>query len=208
MKEDLNLFEHIYIDNKASRTLFLFHGTGGGPNDFLFLNDTLKEKYNLVALKGNISEQGRGRFFKRMAEGVFDQENIKEESEKLKKFIEEWQITYSVSTKELFLLGYSNGANIVLATLFYFPELFSNAILLHAMLPFQIEEESLALAEHSIYVTIGIQDEVIPETERTVLLKTLEQTGAKLTIKQYESGHEVRDKEITDMIAYLLYESS
>jgi phospholipase/carboxylesterase len=208
MKEALNLFEHVYIDNKASRTLFLFHGTGGSPNDFLFLNDSLKEKYNLVALKGNVSEMGRSRFFKRMAEGVFDQENIKEEAEKLRQFIEAWQTTYSISREELFLLGYSNGANIVLATLFYFPELFSNAILLHAMLPFQIEEESLALAGHSIYVTVGTQDEVIPETERTVLLKTLEQTGAKLTIKEYESGHEVRDKEISDMIGYLLYESS
>src|SRR5260221_8500204 len=94
MEEASKLFDHIFIDNHAERTLFLLHGTGGSREDFLFLNDALKKKYNLVGIQGNVDEHGLSRFFKRLSVGVFDQKNIREETEKLQRFMNAWRIIH------------------------------------------------------------------------------------------------------------------
>lgn len=139
----LSLFTYQYLDNKADKTLITLHGTGGTENDFLFLNDDLKDSYNLLGLKGNIDEDGLTRFFERKSPGVFDQESMKEEASKLHLFISAWMKKYSMNIDQFVSLGYSNGANMLLATMFYYPELIKNVVLLRPMLPFQPKEKYL-----------------------------------------------------------------
>ncbi len=96
MDSHLELFKHIYIDNKAPKTLFLLHGTGGDEHDLLPLVSELNSKYNFVGLRGNIDENGMRRFFRRFDFGKFDEQNIIEEALKLVKFIETWSKEYTI----------------------------------------------------------------------------------------------------------------
>lgn len=202
MNSALSTFQYVFVDNKSHKTLFLLHGTGGDREEFLFLDNLLEKKYNLVGLTGNINEQGMNRFFKRHAEGVFDQENIKEESAKLAKFIEAWMKTHNQAATDLYFLGYSNGANILLATLFYHPHLIRNLLLLHPMIPF-VPKEKLDLIDHKIFISSGKHDSMVPPQEQKKLIELLRVYGADLTIKEYESGHGIIQQEIRDVTLFL-----
>lgn len=205
MDDALTLFEHVYIDNHSIRTLFLLHGTGGSKEDFLFLDELLKKRYNLLGLKGNIDEHGMARFFKRNELGIFDQESITAESEKLIQFIRAWKTNGEKSNQQLFFLGYSNGANILLAALFKYPRDLNNLILLHAMQPFQIESKSVDLKNHRIFLSIGEFDRMIQLKDSLQLVDVLKSLNTDLQLKKYPSGHEITPIEIKDIIEYLDY---
>ncbi|MDQ3099305.1 MAG: alpha/beta hydrolase [bacterium] len=205
MEEDLKLFDYVFINNNAPRTLVLLHGTGGDKHDLLFFNELLDKKYNLIGLQGNVTENGMPRFFKRISFGVFDQENIKEESEKLQKFIVAFKTKYLLPNENIFALGYSNGANMLLATLFYYPESISNLILLHPMLPFIPEDKSLKLSDHTIFITSGKNDQMISENDSNEVVTVLTSLNAKIVAKQYSGGHELTQSEILDIVEFLKY---
>lgn len=198
-----SLFEYTFIDNQASKTLFLLHGTGGTKDDFLFLNDGLKQKFNLVGLQGNILEQGNRRFFKRIAEGVFDQESIHSETEKLEKFIDNWKTKHEVTNNSLYFLGYSNGANMILATLLRFPDLIDTAVLLRPMWPLSIPE-SLDISKKSLLVCTGSHDPLISEHDNQQLIKALQEKKPQLTVKEYNTGHQLSKDEFNDVLQFIL----
>lgn len=202
--DPLHFFEFKEIDHQADKTLFLLHGTGGSKNDFLFLDQLLNKKYNLVGLQGNINEDGMTRFFRRFSSGVFDQENITEETTKFSVFIEAWMKEKSLNSDQTSFLGYSNGANMILATLLRFPELIKNAILLHPMLPFSVEANSLDLSNHSLLITHGLHDQMINENDYKAVKETLTSLYAKPILHQYHSGHEVTQQELKDVVRFLL----
>lgn len=202
MEKDLELFIYKHVDNKAPKTLFLLHGTGGDENDFLFLDNILEQQYNLVAIRGNVQENGMNRYFKRSAAGVFDQENIREETQKMSRFLKAWEKKFAVTPDTSIFLGYSNGANMILAMLFYYPDLIKNSVLLHPMLPFE-PEPTTRLTDHTVYVSIGSRDTMIPFDESIKTTQVLTDMGANLTVKEYNSGHGITDQEIDDVAGYL-----
>lgn len=205
MSDDLKLFKYAFVDNQASRTLFLLHGTGGNKEDFLFLNEQLNKKYNLVSLEGNINENGNLRFFRRHSFDVFDQKNIREESDKLQKFISTWIKEHNILIKELYFLGYSNGANMLLAVLFYRPDVLKNLILLHPMLPFTVSDNPPDLSGHKILVSIGLHDHLVSPAGRSEVARVLKSWQAQLTVKTYNAGHEITPDELQDLSDYLSY---
>lgn len=197
------LFEFEYKDNGANKTLFLFHGTGGGKSDLLFLNNDVKQKYNLVGLQGNVVEQGMRRFFKRFSEGVFDQESIKVETHKLNQFLNDWLSSHQHSLDEIAFVGYSNGANMILALLFSFPEMVKKAALLHPMLPFTPEHQ-LNLSQVDLLVTHGEDDPMISDTAQMALTEVLQKYQARLNIRNYDLGHRIGHTEVEDLIHFLM----
>lgn len=201
--DDVMLFRHMVVDNRAERTLFLLHGTGGNEQDFLFLNEILGASYNLIGLQGNVNENGMPRFFKRSSIGVFDEENIRVESNKLQRFVLSWMKTQKTIFEHLYFLGYSNGANILLASLFYYPHLFKNLLLLHPMLPFSVTSGSLDLSRHRIFVSMGAHDQMVSRVLQKEVIETLQSCGASVTSKEYRQGHEICDQEIKDAVAFL-----
>lgn len=198
----MSLFHHIHVDNHASRTLFLLHGTGGTEHDFLFLDDGLEKQYNLVGIRGNSTDEGMNRFFRRTAPGVFDQENIKEEAAKLFQFVSEWQRIHALDNKHTFFLGYSNGANMLLASCFYYPKQFTNLVLLHPMLPFK-PTTPLDLAAHHILITHGEHDAMVPTEQQKDIGRVLQSGHAHLTEKVYDAGHEMTEAELRDVLQWL-----
>ncbi len=196
------LFDHTFIDNKSPKTLVLLHGTGGTKSDFLFLDDSLHHRFSLLALQGNVLENGMSRFFQRKAVGVFDQKSIKEEAEKLFSFVSEWCIKHNTKVQDLIFLGYSNGANMILATLFYYPNLIYTAVLLHAMLPFTPDD--ILLKNHSLLITGGQQDHMVSAEDQAKLSEVLQKSEAILEIKRYPGGHEISKNEIHDVETFLV----
>lgn len=198
-----DLFNYTYVDNHSPQSLFLLHGTGGGENDFLFLDGLLHNKYNLIGLRGNIEEDGMNRYFKRFSHGIFDQQSIREEAEKLRRFIEDWYKKSGVRKDKTVFLGYSNGANMLLATLLYYPQLFHSLVLLHPMLPFIPKEDNFTLDTHKIFLSYGVMDPLIPEVESIDVANVLVSRNAYVTIKEYNTGHEISPEEMKDIVEFL-----
>lgn len=198
------LFEHHHIDHQAPRTIFLLHGTGGGIEDFLFLDQVLRQQYNLVALQGNINEHGMARFFQRHGHGQFDQDSIREETSKLNTFIADWQQKYNISPANTFGLGYSNGANILLSLLAQYPGSIKTHILLHPMLPFRFDNLNLDLSGHRAFVSSSQNDPIITPDPSREVIEALQPTGIQLQHHDYDSGHQISDQEIGDVLEYLV----
>lgn len=199
----LSYFKHIYINNNSSKYLFLLHGTGADEYDLLFFDELLKKNFNIVSLLGNVNTHGIRRFFGRDEQGVFDQKSIVDETKKLQEFISAWMQQYSTSVQDLTFLGYSNGANMILATLLNYPDSISHAILLHPMIPFDLKDKQLDLSKLNAFVSIGILDQVIPPSEGRKVARTLESFGAKVTLKEYPGGHEISEQELLDIKSFI-----
>lgn len=202
MNTDLNLFVHTAIDNHVQKTLFLLHGTGGDETDLLFLDGLLEKSYNLVGLRGNVNENGMNRFFVRSAPGVFDQESIRAEADKLYRFVSAWGNSQNHASKDMAFVGYSNGANVALATLFYYPQVVYTCALLHPMLPFE-PEPSLTLLHLTMFISSGEADPMVPSADTARLMRTLSKTKATITHRTYPGGHEISETEIADVVLFL-----
>lgn len=203
MKDNLKLFAYSFINNNVNKTLFLFHGTGGDKEDFFFLDGLLEKQYNLVGLRGNVNEDGMNRFFKRFSHSVFDQKNISEEVNKLYYFIQEFKTSYPNLTEKTFFLGYSNGANILLAALFSFPSTFNTLILLHSMLPFENEPQLLDLSSNKIFLSHGTNDPMVSISQQQTATEVLESCKAQVFVHRYNSGHQLTTVELEDVKQFL-----
>lgn len=201
----LDFFHYIYKNNGAPKALFLFHGTGGSEQDFFFLNEELQAHYNLVGVSGNVQESGMNRFFKRLSEGVFDIDNMKEEAAKLQSFLVAWQKKYRLSYQDCAALGFSNGANMVLGLMLFHTEplLFEKVVLLHPMLPFSVEPKPGALTGVEVLVTHGEHDAMVPVEQQEAVNEVIVALGAELNVKKYQSGHQVSKDEMEDVQTWL-----
>ena len=194
-------FHHLHIDNQASKTLFLLHGTGADERDLLPLVQGLETTYNFVSFLGNVREHGMTRFFARDARGVFDQESIAIEAKKLARFIKAWNETHGIKPSETAFLGYSNGANMITALALKFPKLVTKAVLLHPMLPF--EPKAMDLSHQQYFVSYGETDQMIPASEAKILITTLKALGAKVDVFHHQGGHEIWPEEVEALQDFL-----
>jgi phospholipase/carboxylesterase len=200
------LFHSVWEDHQADRTLVLLHGTGGDEHSLVELGRQLthqnsQQTYNLLGLRGNVQEQGMNRFFRRLAMGVFDQPSIQQEAAKLNQFLTEWSVGHNQTADQLVFLGYSNGANMILALAFLYPDLVHRAVLLHPMLPFK--PERVKLNQASFLVTVGQQDPFTSWSESQALVKTLQATEAKVELVTHSGGHEVTQEELERVVEFL-----
>src|SRR5713226_5032801 len=122
------------------RVLLLLHGTGGDENDMIPLGRDLDPTAALLSPRGNVLENGMPRFFRRLAEGVFDEEDVRRRAVELSDFVAEAREAYGIAAP--FALGYSNGANIAAAVLLLRPDVLAGAILLRAMVPLSHEPQA------------------------------------------------------------------
>jgi phospholipase/carboxylesterase len=160
MAEELAGFKHRFVagSGQEGATLLLLHGTGGNENDLLPLGRELLPGANLLSPRGKVLEHGMPRFFRRLAEGVFDEEDLKFRTEELAGFVKEASGRYDFDPDKLFAVGFSNGANIAASLLLMRPNLLRGAVLLRPMVPF--EPEALPdLSGVRIFVAAGEMDD-------------------------------------------------
>src|SRR5213082_1077853 len=132
-------FIHEFVPGASNRTLLLLHGTGGNERDLISLGRELDSSASLLSPRGKVLENGMPRFFRRLAEGVFDLEDLKYRTNELADFVTAAGKQYGFATDQLVAVGYSNGANIAASMLLLRPELLPTATLFRAMVPLHPE---------------------------------------------------------------------
>lgn len=188
---------HYYQKGTVPRTLVLFHGTGGTEEDLVSIGHMLDPEAHILSLRGEVNENGMNRFFKRLAEGVFDEEDLTMRAKQILKEIEELLARYELRETALHSAGYSNGANMIAGMLYLYGDVFQKSVLFHPMVPLKSgPAASLDMAE--IFIGAGLNDPIVPYDNTTQLMQELTQQGAFVTMKTYEMGHRLTLEEVED----------
>ncbi len=193
---NLQKFVHHWVPVEgAEETLLLLHGTGGDENDLLPLGQMLNPNANLLSPRGPVLENGMPRFFRRLAEGVFDVPDLMQRSRELKEFIEAAAASYGFDAGNVTAVGFSNGANIAGALLLLYPGVLKSAVLLHPMVPLSPDELPNLIGTR-IFIGAGRQDPLVNTTETNRLSSLLTQAGAEVTLFWSDGGHSLTREEI------------
>lgn len=174
--------------------LLLLHGTGGDENDLIPLGAQLSPGAALLSPRGKVLENGMPRFFRRLAEGVFDLADLKARTAELGDFIAAARETYGIGTPVA--VGFSNGANIAASLLLTRPDAIAGALLMRAMLPF--EPQPLPdLTDKPVLLLSGSNDALIPAPSSQRLAAVLKAAGADLAYKTLPTGHNLTQNDLT-----------
>ena len=188
-------FLHEFVPGSSSRTLLLLHGTGGNERDLLPLGRELDSNASLLSPRGKILENGMPRFFRRLAEGVFDLEDLKTRTNELGDFVSSAVRHYKLDANHIVGVGYSNGANIAASMLLLRPEIMHTAILFRAMLPL-VPDNMPDLSSVHVWIGSGDQDPIIPTSDTQRLVELLRSAGADVTIRFFHADHGLTHGEI------------
>lgn len=177
-------------------TLLLLHGTGGDENDLLPLGRAIVPGAALLSARGKVLENGMPRFFRRIAEGVFDQEDLAFRTRELAEFIDAACEKYSVDRTRLFAIGFSNGANIAASVLLRFPEKLAGAILIRAMVPF-VPKQVPDLRSKPVLLLSGRADPIVPTAQVDELADILTSAGASVALHWEKAGHTLIQSDVS-----------
>jgi predicted esterase len=189
-------FLHEFVPGNSDRTLLLLHGTGGNERDLIPLGRELDPDASLLSPRGKILENGMPRFFRRLAEGVFDLEDLKTRTNELANFVAAAAQHYKLAEDHIVGVGYSNGANIAASMLLLRPETMHAAILFRAMVPL-MPDKLPDLSSVRVWIGGGDQDPIIPASETTSLAALLRSAGADVTIRFAKAGHGLINDDLT-----------
>ena len=180
--------------------VFSFHGTGGNENQFVPLVTELLPGAAIVSPRGDVSEHGALRFFRRTGEGVYDMDDLATRTEKMRRFIAKHRSDNP--GRAVYGIGYSNGANILASVLFQSPELFDRAALLHPLIPWT-PDDNAGLAGKRVLITAGERDPICPPAGTHALIEYFGSQKADLTTQFHPGGHEIRQEEIDAVARFL-----
>jgi phospholipase/carboxylesterase len=179
---------------------FTFHGTGGDENQFHGFAEQLLPGASVVSPRGDVSEMGALRYFRRTGEGVYDMADLDRRTESMAAFIgAEKARTGATRTVGL---GYSNGANILSAVAFRHPDLVDALVLLHPLIPWEPAPQP-GLAGRRVLITAGQRDPICPAPLTERLAKWFEAQGADVTLTWHPGGHEIAQGEIAAIQRFL-----
>ena len=188
-------FIHEFVPGPSNRTLLLLHGTGGNERDLIPLGRELDPRAALLSPRGKVLENGMPRFFRRLAEGVFDLEDLRYRTNELADFIAAAGEHYGFATDQLVAVGYSNGANIAASMLLLRSEILGAAILFRAMVPL-VPDRLPDLSSVRVWIGAGDQDPIIPASEAQRLVELLRRAGADVTIRFAKAGHGLTNDDV------------
>ena len=178
----------------GSPPLLLLHGTGGDENDLLGLGRMISPGSALLSPRGRVLEHGMPRFFRRLAEGVFDEEDVRRRALELGDFVVDARKQRGIAAP--IAVGFSNGANIAAALLLLKPEVLAGAILLRAMVPLS-DPPNAQLGGKPILLLSGQADPIVPASNSAHLAALLTQAGASVTHKVLPAGHQLSQADVT-----------
>lgn len=204
MTDDLGFIHRVLPaeDSAAGETLLVLHGTGGDENDLIGIGQAIAPGAAILSPRGNVSENGAPRFFKRLAEGVFDPMEVRQRGEELARFIRGAISKYSLDAGRIYALGYSNGANIASTVMFIDPGLLQGAILFRPMLVFEPEQQK-DLSGSSVFISAGRMDPIVPVASVERLVELFEVAHAEVTIKWQLAGHNLAPSEVREAAEWL-----
>jgi phospholipase/carboxylesterase/glyoxalase family protein len=197
-------FKHVYIpgNDRSQWTVLLLHGTGGDERDLLPLGARIAPGSALLSPRGKVLEHGMPRFFRRLAMGVFDVEDLRFRTQELAGFVTEAAEHYGFDRKRVLALGYSNGANIAASLMLLRPEVLAGAILLRPMVPLTPEHPP-DLTGVRVFAAAGAHDSIVPPEDTERLAEMLREAGAEVEVHWSPGGHELSEDELNKARAWL-----
>ena len=185
-------FTHVHVPPQAEsadgRTVLLLHGTGGTERDLLDLGARVAPGLRLLGVRGQVLESGMSRFFRRLAEGVFDEADIVRRAADLAAFVTAAAAEYGFDVGKVVAMGHSNGANIAAALMLLHPGVLSGAVLLRTMVPL-VPPTLPALHGTSVLMAEGALDPIVPRANAEKLAAMLTEAGANVTVHWEPTGH-------------------
>jgi phospholipase/carboxylesterase len=195
-------FIHEFIPGDSERTLLLLHGTGGNEHDLIPLGHELDPAAALLSPRGKVLENGMPRFFRRLAEGVFDLEDLKARTHELADFVAAAAERHGLAADKIAAVGYSNGANIAASTMLLRPESLRAAVLFRPMVPL-VPETIPDLSTVRVWIGGGRHDPIIPTAETERLAELLRSAEAQVTVHFSDAGHGLTNAEFRLARAWL-----
>lgn len=195
-------FVHRFEKGSAAEAppVLLLHGTGGDENDLIELGHVVAPGSALLSPRGKVLEGGMPRFFRRLAEGVFDEADVKKRADELADFVASARERYNIEAPVA--LGFSNGANIAAAMLLQRPEVLSGAVLLRAMVPFS-EPPRTSLRGTPVLIVSGSQDPIAPVANAARLAAKLKERGASVDHRIVPTSHGLSQADVTLAAAFM-----
>jgi len=194
---------HIYEKgtNPSAPTLLLLHGTGGTERDLAGVGRMISAGSSQLGVRGNVSENGMARFFRRLSEGVFDEEDLVFRTGELGEFLDEAAGQYGFDRGNVVAVGYSNGANIAASLMFHLEDALRGAVLLHPMVPRRgIVLPNLRSTQ--VFIGAGRNDPLCPPAESEELAQLLQEAGADVHLHWENNGHQLSRSEIEQAAAW------
>ena len=189
--------EHIFTQgtNTEKPVLLLLHGTGGDETSLLPLAEVIDPEASVLSVRGNVRENGMPRYFRRLAEGIFDMEDLIFRTNELHAFLDEAAVKYGFDRNNIVAVGYSNGANIAASLLFHYSDSLKGAVLHHPMVP----RRGIKLPNLSgvpVLIAAGVNDPICPQQESLDLKALLEGANAVVEMKWENYGHQLTMNEV------------
>jgi phospholipase/carboxylesterase len=190
-------FSHRFAPGERAhaRPLVLLHGTGGDEDDLMPLGRMVAPGAALLSPRGKVLENGMPRFFRRLAEGVFDEDDVRARAHELADFVAAAREHYRIAAP--IALGYSNGANIAAAVMLLRPEALAGGILLRAMAPLASPPAEQGLSGKAVLIVSGARDPIAPPANAARLRAMLERAGAQVDARVLPGGHELSQADVT-----------
>ncbi len=197
------MMEHIFQkgSDETKPVLLLLHGTGGNERDLLPLAAMIDDTASVLSVRGNVSENGMPRFFRRLAEGVFDEDDLIFRTKELNQFLDESAQQYGFDRQNVLAVGYSNGANIAGSLLYHYENALKGAILHHPMVP----RRGVTLPDLSatpVFIGAGKNDPICSPEESMELKDTLQEAGAEVELHWEQQGHSLTQTEVQAAAAW------
>ena len=201
----LSGFVHRFIPAESRQvgpTLLLLHGTGGTETTLLNIGRMLAPGAALLSPRGQISENGALRFFRRLSEGVFDFDDLQRRTDELVDFVVAASQAYQFEASQVVAVGYSNGANIAASILLLRPHILQRAILLRPMVPL-VPDSLPDLTATSVFIGAGRNDELVPVAQTERLGQVLRQAGAHVSEYWTNGGHNLSHEDVREAKEWL-----
>jgi predicted esterase len=205
MTDDIG-FIHRFIpadDKVSAETLVVLHGTGGDENDLIGIGQAIAPGAAILSPRGNVLENGAPRFFKRLAEGVFDPKEVRSRAEELASFIRAAISKYGLNPERIFAMGYSNGANVASTVMLIDPELLRGAILFRPMFVIEVVGHS-DLSGKGVFISAGRMDPIVPVKSVVRLVELFEASHAEVALKWQQAGHNLLPSEVREAADWLV----
>ena len=197
-------FEHVFAAPAApdAPILLLLHGTGGNEHDLVPLAESLAPGAAVLSPRGKVLERGMPRFFRRLAEGVFDLDDLRFRTHELAEFVGAASRHYGFDRARVVAVGFSNGANVAASTLLLEPGVLAGAVLFRAMVPI-VPDPLPSLQGTPVFMSNGRTDSLIPAADAERLAELLRQAGAGVTVHWQPGGHQLTRQDVAQAQEWL-----